>query len=127
MRPRTARGDENLDYAAAPWYQKALEADGEIVFTDAYQDALSGETVASLSVKLAGEGNVLAFDIALDNLPAYLDRASTPEGSSYFLMDGTGRLIYSDSNLDTSQPEVQNYLRDLLQGVQSGSLADHLA
>ena len=36
-------GDEGYDYAAQAWYQSALEAEGRIVFTDVYTDAITGK------------------------------------------------------------------------------------
>lgn len=34
--------DASYDYIDTEWYQKALDADGEIIFTDSYQDAITG-------------------------------------------------------------------------------------
>lgn len=56
-------GDDTYDYGSTQWYQRALENKGEIVFTDAYQDVITHETVVTASIALEKESAVLAMDI----------------------------------------------------------------
>ena len=60
-------GDDSYDYSQTQWYQEALAAEGGIIYTDSYRDAITGENIITLAQKLTGDGNVLAFDIALDD------------------------------------------------------------
>ncbi len=120
-------GDEGYDYAATEWYQRALDAAGGVAFTDAYTDVITGEQLVTLSMRLDGEGNVLAFDIALDKFHTHRNRASMPEGSSYYLFDSNGAFIYADSALDLSDPKSQDYLQELFDRVRDGSLRNHTA
>ena len=71
-------GDEEYEYQDTEWYQKAMEADGEIIFTNAYKDIITGENIVTLARKIDGNGNVLAFDILMKNFHAHKNKATIP-------------------------------------------------
>lgn len=120
-------GDEDYDYSQKEWYTDALEADGKIVFTDVYVDAITGKRLVTLSVKLHGEGNVLAFDILMDNFHSLKNKIELPEGSAYYLFDKGGHLLYTTGEYDIDDAEVQQYAQQLLAGVRDGSVESHTA
>lgn len=120
-------GDAEYDYSQKEWYINALEADGDIVFTDMYVDAITGKRLVTMSIKLHGEGNVLAFDILMDNFHSLKNRIELPEGSAYYLYDRSGTLIYLTGGYDPNDEQVQQYAADLLNGVRNGSFASHTA
>ncbi len=120
-------GDPNCDYASSPWYTEALAADGHVIFTDAYTDAITGEELITLAVKLNGEGNVLAFDILLENYHAHRNKASLPQGSSYFLYDESGSLIYTASGTDVDEGQAASWAESLRSSVLEGRLEGHLS
>ncbi len=120
-------GDEDYDYSQKEWYTDALETDGKIVFTDVYVDAITGKRLVTLSVKLHGEGNVLAFDILMDNFHSLKNKIELPEGSAYYLFDKGGHLLYTTGEYDIDDAEVQQYAQQLLAGVRDGSVESHTA
>lgn len=120
-------GDADYDYTQKEWYANALEADGDIVFTDVYVDAITGKRLVTMSIKLHGEGNVLAFDILMDNFHSLKNKIELPAGSAYYLFDGSGTLIYLTGGYDLDDEQVQQYAAELLAGVQDGSFASHTA
>lgn len=120
-------GDEDYDYSQKEWYTEALAADGDIVFTDAYTDAITGKRLVTMSIKLHGDGNVLAFDILMDNFHSLKNKIELPEGSAYYLFDSSGTLIYLTGGYDLDDERVQQYAAELLAGVQDGSFASHTA
>ena len=120
-------GDGTYDYAQTQWYQKALEAGGDIIFTDAYTDVITGKQLITMAQELERPGDVLAFDILLENFHTHKNKASMPEGSTYFLFDGNGELIYTTGQLDVSQEKAGAYIQTLLSGIQDGSLDSHEA
>ena len=63
-------GDDSYDYTSAVWYQKAMEADGQVVFTDVYTDAIYNRTVVTVAQKCADSDAVVAMDIFPENLPS---------------------------------------------------------
>ena len=113
-------GDQEYDYAAQDWYQNAIEEEGQIVFTDVYEDAITGEKLVTLSKKLEADGDVLAFDILMKNFHIHKNKTSMPENSTYYLFDGGGDLIYVSGQADADNPEVQTYGEELLAGVKEG-------
>lgn len=120
-------GDDDYDYTQKDWYTEALAADGDIVFTDVYVDAITGEQLVTMSIKLHGEGNVLAFDILMDDFHSLKNKIELPEGSAYYLYDSSGTLIYLTGGYDLNDEQVQQYAAELLAGVQDGSFASHTA
>lgn len=118
-------GDEGYDYADTDWYRGAFTTDNGVYFADAYEDAITGEPVITISLKLHGEGNVLAFDIRLDKFNDYESDTTMPEGSSYFLFDSNGALIYSIVARDVTSAGMQSYLEQLRADIASGALENH--
>lgn len=115
-------GDEGYDFSSSEWYIKAVEADGEIVFTDAYTDAVTGKAVLTIAKKCSGSDAVLAFDIFPENLHSDSDMNGLPEDSSYFLCDAKGNLLFTNIDPDVSYNELQEYVDSLSEGWRDGSL-----
>ena len=42
-------GDDDYDYSQTQWYQKAVSADGSIIFTNAYIDAITGKALVTIA------------------------------------------------------------------------------
>lgn len=121
------QGDEEYDYENTEWYQKALEADGDIIFTNAYQDAITGKQLVTIAKKLSGEGNVLAFDILMEKFHSHKNKVSIPEKSSYFLFDGNGKLIYLASDLEYENEATTEYAQELLEKIRRGEMDSYTA
>lgn len=115
-------GDETYDYTQAQWYQKAIDAHGSFIFTDAYTDVITGKQIITLAKELENSGDVLAFDILLENFHSQKSQSDLPSGSSYYLFDPNGSLLYMFSDLDPSDPECQNYITQLFQEVAGGGM-----
>ncbi len=117
-------GDDDYDYAATDWYQQAVAADGTMIFTDVYQDVITGTNVITAAKKLDG-GELLVMDIYLRNLHSSINAGSLPEGSSAYLCDSTGALIYSNTGWDVSDETLAQYSSQLMQGIQNGSVTSY--
>ena len=118
-------GDTDYDYTGTEWYQNALRADGDVIFTNAYTDAVTGKDLVTIAKKLDGQNNVIAFDILLEKFHMYKNKASMPENSSYFLYDGNGRLIHAVTDMDLSRKEAADYTAQLRDAIQKGELQSH--
>lgn len=114
-------GDDSYDYASTEWYQRALAQDSP-VFTDVYVDAISGRRVVTLSMRLEGEGNVLATEIMLDALSSVVAEEDMPGNSAFYLIDGSNELLFMHSSLDVTTPEGEEYLSRLVSQIRSGRL-----
>ena len=122
-------GDVDYDYMRAQWYRQAIAADGDIIFTNAYTDAITGKEVITISKKLqtdeADSGSVIAFDILLEKFHMHKNKASMPKDSSYFLYDEKGNLIHAVTDLDLSSPETVDYTQRLREAIRDGQLQSY--
>lgn len=114
--------DDTYDYSATDWYQKTVESDGSVVFTDVYTDAITGKAVLTISQQCRNCDAVIAFDIFPENMELYGRRIALPEGASTYICDGQGQIIYCDSVLGVEQSEIDNYVNRIHQGFWDGSL-----
>ena len=120
-------GDADYTYASSQWYTKTLEAEGAVIYTNAYEDAATGKDVITLAKRLNENNDVLAFDILLENFYAHQNKVSLPEDSSLFLFDSDDHLMYYASNFDPEEPGPKNYLNDLVVSIRQGELTSHSA
>ena len=123
MRPITGRA-ETYDVSEAEWYQKALAADGDIVFTDAYMDAITGRPVVTIA-KRCGHServNIMAFDIFPENFQIAVNPQNLPVGGSYYLCDTKGTLLYAHTETEGSSREIQEYVKQLFGQIEAGEV-----
>lgn len=112
--------DEEYDIYQTEWYQKAMEADGEIIYTDGYKDAITGKTIVTIAKK-SKEGTVAAFDINPSQFRRNVeDYDNLPEGSAYFLCDSSGQLLYEETESDVSREALQQYMDILIGKIEDG-------
>ena len=116
-------GDADYDYTSAVWYQKALEADGKVIFTDVYTDVIYDRAVVTVAQKCADSDAVVAMDIFPENLAIQPEGTSPSEGTSIFICDSSGRTVYSRTDLDVTEEQVQSYIDRILAAVEKGRLA----
>ncbi len=107
-------GEGDFDPHSAGWYLLALEADGEIITTGAYTDVVTGQRVVTLAQKIGETEDVLAIDLFPRYFHQWTAMESLPEGSSFFLCDGTGQLMYWESGMEQTPEEIQAYVSGLL-------------
>lgn len=113
--------EKNNDYNATDrtWYQNAVEADGDIVWTEPYSDATSGNLIVTASKayykgnKLAG---VVATDILVDTLTDMIDNVKISDSGFAVVIDNTGKfLAHPDKKLigeDQSDADFYQMMMD---------------
>ena len=115
-------GDEEHDYQSSGWYQQALNAQGEIIFTDVYIDTITGEPVITASKRLGNGNDVLAMDIYPLSFHENHSSMTLPENCSLYVCDSSGTAIYSVNQWNLSQQALQSYTDFLIEGIRDGSL-----
>lgn len=115
-------GDEDYDYQSTDWYRQALAAGGEVIFTDAYIDAITGSPVITAARQFGDGDDVLAMDIFPKNFHERAESKSLPENGSVYLCDSKGTLLYASTKWDASDEELQYFTDELFKGIQDGSL-----
>lgn len=114
---------EGSDPTSRAWYQAATERRGEPVFTDVYEDAITGEPVVTVAEACAGVDAVLAFDVYPESFQFRFATSDLPEGVSYFLCDSAGVPLYARTDLDPAT--VAPYLADLVSRIDAGEFEGH--
>ena len=61
-------GDENYDVESTEWYQRAVAAEGKVIFTDLYTDVIYDKPVITIAQQCAYADAVMAFDIPAENI-----------------------------------------------------------
>ncbi len=112
--------DDTYNVEAADWYRRAVDANGNVVFTDAYQDAITGKPVITIAQMGTQSGCVLAFDVFPENFRLTLRTAELPEGSSYYLCDRRGTVLYSTGESTHDDEEEAEYVREILKEISLG-------
>lgn len=112
-------GDETFDAYSTEWYQRAIEADGEIIYTNVYTDARLREKVVTLAMKIQGTDDVVAVDMYPMSGMREVRTAGTPEGTNYYLCDSEGTLLFSsvtEAEHDVLQDKFNNVFRAVISG-----------
>lgn len=115
--PRT--GDGTYDYASTDWYQKAMASPDEIIFSDVYEDAITGDQIFTLSKAMDTEGDVLAMDVYINQGDVLDLEISLPSTYHFYLFDTDGGLLYRLIDRQATNPV---YAEQLISGVRDGSL-----
>lgn len=115
-------GDGDYAYAETDWYRNALAADGEVVCTDAYTDALTGQRVMTMSQALSTPGEVFAMDIYIQNPNMHQFLRELPQECSYYLCDQDGVLLYAVVERELDSARLQSHADYLMAGIEDGSL-----
>ncbi len=113
------------DYASEEWYIRAVEADGDIVYTDIHDDAYSGKRVITAAKKAGGSDSVIAFNIFPESFNYFEGSSDIPEGGRYYLCDSSGGLIYYQTDYGESYEECQNFAAVLLGGIERGDYSEY--
>ena len=102
--------EERLDYdpRQRPWYAIARKAQGQVAWSEPYRFeslGLPGVT-AALTWEMAGKPRVLAFDLLLDDLLAFLQALPLSREGSAFLLDAVGGVYRGEPPPSTSGSTV---------------------
>ena len=114
--------DGSFHFEERDWYTKALEMEGEIVFSDVYEDTITGMPVVTVSKALQNPGDVFAMDVYLHNPSLHISTNSLPTEYSYYLFDSQGTVVYTLTHWDLDDETIQSFGDQLMEGMQSGRL-----
>lgn len=115
--------DADYDYESQPWYQKAIAAQGKVIFTDAYtSDLYGGQPVVTVAVSAAGSPDAVAFDVPLSSFRAGHTVQDLPEGGAYYVLDTQGFLLYYNIPFTATEEALQVYTEDLFDRINRGEL-----
>ena len=115
--------DRTYDYQSQSWYQQAMEANGEVIFTNAYaSEASQGQMVVTIAVSAAGSSNAVAIDVPLEHFRSNHTVQDLPAGGAYYVCDGAGSLLYYNIPFEATEDALEVYVKDLFDRVNKGVL-----
>lgn len=118
-------GDDTYNVYETEWYQKAVAAEGKVIFTNLYVDAISDTPVITAAQKCSTAEAVLAFDVFPENVTFQITDQELSPGDSFFLCDGEGNVIFHHTELKMDDPAIHAYLSDLISQIEAGELAGY--
>lgn len=109
-----AKNGREYDVSQAIWYEEALAAEGEVFYTDFYFSDIYQRPVISIAEECGDTGMVLAFVVFPENFRVHSNSKLLPEGSSYFMCDSEGVILYSETDLELEEDEQgRSYFQDI--------------
>lgn len=111
----------DIDMSTRAWYREAMASPGQTIFTDVYEDALTGQNIVTVARACRAGNAVLAFDLYPENFIFQYQQQDLPEGASFFLCDSAGNLLYRETSL-TNERGIDGYIRDLVARIEAGEL-----
>ena len=114
----------DYDYKSQTWYQQAMAAGGEVIFTDAHVcDVCGSEQVITVAASAAGSDNAVAFDVPVEQFVRNHTVQDLLAGGAYYVLDSQGSLLYSNTPyFEATGEELQAYTKNLFDRVNRGEL-----
>ena len=102
---------DEIDYLVEPWYVDAIAANGEMIWTGVYYDAVANVTMVTSSQAFFGSnGKILGVataDMALTNIREIVGQISIGETGSAFIVGSSGEYISYVDNSKTVDEIIQ--------------------
>jgi signal transduction histidine kinase/DNA-binding response OmpR family regulator len=113
--------DGTYDYRDTAWYQGAVDADGEIYRTDAYNDYLTGRMVVSMAEAVPDSDSIMVFNIFFEDYHSGNDQLDLPENGAYYLCDQNGTMLYYESETDDTREQAQEFVYSMKDKVDAAN------
>ena len=83
------------DYAPTErsWYREAIAADGEMIVSDPYVDAQTGEIVISFTQMLSDRKSVISLDVILNEVQKITESMTMGDKGYGFIVDSSGLVV----------------------------------
>lgn len=106
----------------ARWYQKIMDADGEVVFQT--KEMEDGENVVIAAAGNPDTGDVVFLRISQDCIKKTHGDLNLPEEGAYYLFDAEGNLLFYDAPFQADEAAMEEYATGLCQKIQKESIAE---
>lgn len=120
----TPDGESDRTLEEMPWRDQVERSEGETRLSSMRTDSEYGQIAIVVSRKCAGSSDALVFELYLGTLHGDETESALPEGSSYYLCNPQGDLIYARTQLDATPEELQQYVTTILGQIRAGNLDD---
>lgn len=114
---------KTYDYSERDWYKQALEADGKMIFTNAYKNVNDGQDVVSAAAADPKTGNAILIDINSTDIENIHADLTLPEQAAYYLVDAKGDLLYSKAPFNVDKQSLEDYAAGICSSIKSGEIS----
>lgn len=104
-----AEMDADYDPRERPWYKDAMKNKGEIILSEPYISATTGNMVVTLSQSTNDDSGVVAIDISLSYLQDLVGKVKFGDKGFAVLLDKTGKFISHPHNEAGTQAKQAFY------------------
>ncbi|MGC5325578.1 methyl-accepting chemotaxis protein [Brevibacillus sp. SYSU BS000544] len=112
---------KDYDPRIRPWYQDAMNKKDQVVLTDPYVDAATGEIVVSASRSTSDGSGVIALDISLNYLKELTKKAKIGQNGYVFILDKNKKyLVHPTGTIGEENKEV--YVGEMFGSNETGML-----
>ncbi|MBR1877282.1 MAG: GGDEF domain-containing protein [Lachnospiraceae bacterium] len=95
--------DEDYIPTKRPWYTEAVKQNGEIAYVEPYTDAMTGDTIMTMSKLLSDKKSVIAIDIKINDIQditeALIDK-NDDTGEVIIINEEGAVIVHSDHDRD---------------------------
>ena len=120
----TSNGESDRSLEQMPWKEQVERSEGETRISSMKTGSEHGQIAIVVSRKCSGSPDALVFELYLGTVHGDEVESALPEGSSYYLCNPEGDLIYARTQLDASPEELQQYVSTILGQIRAGNLDD---
>ena len=110
-------GDSTYEYYEKDWYKNAVEAGGEIVYSDVYNDVITNQYIYTISRELENYGNVIAIDIYINSSVMKNAIYTLPKNASIYICDKSDNLIYAYSYTGENSYNIPEYVSEYVENM----------
>ena len=102
---------EDYEPTQRSWYKEALAADGEMVVSDPYVDAQTGEIVISFTQMLSDGKSVISLDVILNEVQKITEGMTMGDKGYGFIVDSSGLVVahYDKGEIGANYSEDSKY------------------
>ncbi|PAK55034.1 chemotaxis protein [Paenibacillus sp. 7541] len=117
--PTTFQNPPDYDPRQRPWYQSAMENQGQIIITDPYISQSSGQVVVTVAKATADERGVVAVNLKLESLTELIGNIKIGEKGYIFLLDQNNHII-SHPTVQAGEPLSGEFLEEINRSTSGG-------
>lgn len=113
-------GIESYDFKKQEWYKRALNANGEVIFTNSYLTEKDRSNVVTISAANRETGNAVIIDLTDENLDTNHADTDLPERSAFYVFNQYGETVYTKTPFSADKDTINKYSESLYLKMKDG-------
>lgn len=113
-------GIESYDYKKQEWYKRAINVNGEVIFTNSYLTEKDRSNVVTISAANKETGNAVIIDLTDENLDTNHADIDLPERSAFYVFNQYGETVYTKTPFSADKDTINKYSENLYLKMKDG-------